>query len=106
MRYKQAGRGGTGTVLRNKKIKALVVKYSDLKGDLNNPDDTKLLQETGRHVNEEMRHLDPIQNDMASVGTAHLVSIMNDYDLLPTHNFKFGAHPEAYRLSSKEFQAL
>ncbi len=90
MRYKQAGRGGIGTVFRDKKIKALVVKFSEMKGDLNSPADPKLLQETGRKVNDEMRRLDPIQNDMAGVGTAHLVSIMNDYDLLPTHNFKYG----------------
>ncbi len=32
MRLKQAGRGGTGTVFRDKKLKALVVKFSGLKG--------------------------------------------------------------------------
>ena len=31
-RLKQAGRGGIGTVLRKKKVKALVVKYVGLKG--------------------------------------------------------------------------
>jgi aldehyde:ferredoxin oxidoreductase len=53
-----------------------------------------------------MRRLDPIQNDMAGVGTAHLTSIMNDYDLLPTHNFKFGAHDEAHKISSDVFRQL
>lgn len=106
MRYKQAGRGGIGTVFRNKKIKALVVRFSDMKGDLNHPADPKLLQEVGRKVNDEMRRLDPKQNDMAGVGTAHLVSIMNDYDLLPTHNFKFGAHPDAGKISAKVFRQL
>jgi aldehyde:ferredoxin oxidoreductase len=106
MRYKQAGRGGIGTVLRDKKIKALIVKFSDIKGDLNRPADAKLLQETGRKVNDEMRRLDPIQNDMAGVGTAHLVPIMNDYDLLPTYNFKFGAHPEAHKISTDVFRKM
>jgi aldehyde:ferredoxin oxidoreductase len=106
MRYKQAGRGGIGTVFRDKKIKALVVKFSDMKGDLNHPADSKLLRDTGRKVNDEMRRLDPIQNDMAGVGTAHLVPIMNDYDLLPTHNFKYGAHPEANRISSDVYRQL
>jgi aldehyde:ferredoxin oxidoreductase len=106
MRYKQAGRGGIGTVFRDKNIKALVVKFSDMKGDLNHPADPKLLQEVGRKVNDEMRRLDPIQNDMAGVGTAHLVSIMNDYDLLPTHNFKYGAHPDAHKISAKVFREL
>jgi aldehyde:ferredoxin oxidoreductase len=106
MRYKQAGRGGIGTVFRDKRIKALVVKYSDMKGDLNQPADPKLLQETGRGVNDEMRRLDPVQNDMAGVGTAHLVPIMNDYDILPTYNFKFGSHPEASKISSEVFREL
>jgi len=106
MRYKQAGRGGIGTVFRDKKIKALVVKFSSMKGDMNNPADPALLSEVGRKVNEEMRRLDPIQNDMAGVGTAHLVSIMNDYDLLPTHNFKYGAHPEAYKISAGVYREM
>jgi aldehyde:ferredoxin oxidoreductase len=106
MRYKQAGRGGFGTVFRDKRIKALVVKFSDMKGGLNNPADPKLLQEIGRKVNDEMRHLDPVQNDMAGVGTAHLVSIMNDYDLLPTHNFKYGSHPDAHKISADVFRKL
>jgi aldehyde:ferredoxin oxidoreductase len=106
MRYKQAGRGGIGTVFRDKKIKALVVRYSDIKGDLNEPADAKLLQQTGRKINDEMRRLDPIQNDMAGVGTAHLVSIMNDYDLLPTFNFKYGAHPEAHKISAEVYREL
>jgi aldehyde:ferredoxin oxidoreductase len=106
MRYKQAGRGGIGTVFRDKKIKALVVKFSGLKGHLNKPAGPELLQQVGRKVNEEMRRLDPIQNDMAGVGTAHLVSIMNDYDLLPTHNFKYGSHPEAHKISADVYREL
>ncbi len=106
MRYKQAGRGGLGTVLRDKKIKALVVKFSGIRGELNNPADPKGLREAGRKVNDEMRRLDPIQNDMAGVGTAHLVSIMNDYELLPTHNFKYGSHPESFKIAAGVFREL
>jgi aldehyde:ferredoxin oxidoreductase len=77
-----------------------------MKGHPNNPADPKLLQQIGRKVNDEMRRLDPIQNDMAGVGTAHLVSIMNDYDLLPTHNFQYGSHPEAHKISADVFRDL
>ena len=106
MRYKQAGRGGLGTVFRDKKIKALVVKFSGMKGNLNNPADPDLLKQVGRKVNQEMRRLDPVQNDMAGVGTAHLVSIMNDYNLLPTHNFKYGSHPETHKISASVYRDL
>ncbi len=34
------------------------------------------------------------QCHMREVGTAHLAEIMNDYDLLPVHNYHFGAAPE------------
>jgi len=105
-RYKQAGRGGLGTVLRHKKIKALVVRHSAASGELNNPANPASLRQVGRRVNDEIRRLDPVQNDMAGVGTAHLVSIMNDYDLLPTHNFKYGAHPEAHKISAGVFRQL
>jgi aldehyde:ferredoxin oxidoreductase len=39
-----------------------------------------------------MRELDDHQCQMRKKGTANIVNVMNDYDLLPTHNFKFGSH--------------
>jgi len=105
-RLKQAGRGGTGTVLRDKKLKALVVKYSGLKGDTNNPVDLETLQKTGLKLHKEIEEGDATQCRMREVGTAHLVEIMNDYDLLPVKNFKYGQSDEASSLSSLEFKKL
>ncbi|MFQ5999314.1 MAG: aldehyde ferredoxin oxidoreductase family protein [Candidatus Bathyarchaeia archaeon] len=98
VRYKQAGRGGTGTVLRNKKVKAIVARFSNLTAKSNNPADFGLLKQVGPAYNKEIRTLDPKQNEMAVVGTTHLVEIMNDFDLLPIKNFKSGSHPEAVKL--------
>ena len=95
VRLKQAGRGGIGTVFRNKKIKAIVAKVPGIKGNLNNVVDLKKIIEKGKTFNKEMRELDDSQAEMRTKGTAHLVNIMNDYDLLPTHNYKFGSHPKA-----------
>jgi aldehyde:ferredoxin oxidoreductase len=105
-RLKQAGRGGTGTVFRNKGIKAMVVKYSGLKVDTNNPVDLPTLQQTGLKLHKEIEAGDDTQCRMHQVGTAHLMEIMNDYDLLPIRNFKYGQMPEAIGLHSKEFTAL
>jgi aldehyde:ferredoxin oxidoreductase len=102
-RFKQAGRGGMGTVFRDKRIKALVVKCQVRGSDLNHAADYECVARTGRKMNREILELDPQQNRMRQVGTAHLVEIMNDYDLLPTHNFKFGAHPEALKIDSNVF---
>lgn len=105
-RLKQAGRGGTGSVFRHKKIKALVVKYSGLKVDSNNPVDAETLRMTGLKLHKEIEAGDATQNRMRQVGTAHLMEIMNDYDLLPIRNFKYGQSPEAEGLHSREFKNL
>ena len=105
-RLKQAGRGGTGTVFRDKGIKAMVVKYSGLKVDTNNPVDLPTLQQTGLKLHKEIEAGDATQCRMHEVGTAHLMEVMNDYDLLPIRNFKYGQMPEAIGLHSREFTAL
>jgi aldehyde:ferredoxin oxidoreductase len=105
VRLKQAGRGGIGTVLRNKKIKAIVAKIPGVKGNLNNVADLEPIMERGKRFNAEMRDLDDSQAEMRTKGTAHLTNIMNDYDLLPTHNYKFGSHPEANAIHSEVWKA-
>lgn len=105
-RLKQAGRGGTGSVFRDKKLKALVVKYSSLAGDANDPVDIDTLQKTGLKLHNEIEKGDSSQCHMREVGTAHLMEIMDDYDLLPIKNFKYGQAPEAQGLASAEFKKL
>jgi len=100
VRVKQAGRGGTGTVLRDKRIAALVVKSPPVDAEANRPADIERLREVGKRITKEILDLDASQCDMRRVGTAHLVEIMDEYDLLPTHNFKFGSHPEAGKIAS------
>jgi aldehyde:ferredoxin oxidoreductase len=104
VRYKQAGRGGTGTVLRNKKLKAIVAKFSNLTAKSSNPANFDLLRQVGTAYNKEIRTLDPKQHQMAIVGTTHLIDIMNEFDLLPTNNFKFGKHPEALNLGEAVYR--
>jgi aldehyde:ferredoxin oxidoreductase len=104
VRYKQAGRGGIGTVLRNKNVKAIVVKFSNLSAQSNNPADFDLLKQLGPAYNKEIRTLDPKQHDMAVVGTTHLIDIMQNFDLLPTNNFRFGSHPEALKLGETVYR--
>jgi len=100
VRLKQAGRGGIGTVFRNKKIKALVCKIPGVKGNLNNVVDLDAIMERGKRFNREMRELDDKQCQMKQTGTAHLMEIMNDHDLLPVMNYKYGSHPDAFKIDS------
>ncbi|MHA1813683.1 MAG: aldehyde ferredoxin oxidoreductase family protein [Candidatus Thorarchaeota archaeon] len=97
-RYKQAGRGGIGAVFRDKHIKAIVGKIAKVTIDMNNPADLEAMKAVAREHSKEIIELDPKQNRMRVVGTGHLPSIMNEYDLLPTRNFRTGSDPEAKNL--------
>lgn len=104
-RLKQAGRGGIGTVLRNKRIKAIVVKYSGrITVESNGPADAALVKEVGTAHNKEIRMLDPKQNEMSIIGSPQLVSVMNNFDLLPVNNFRYGSHPEAEKLGREVYR--
>jgi aldehyde:ferredoxin oxidoreductase len=104
-RFKQAGRGGIGTVLRNKKIKAIIVKYSGkITVETNGPADAEMVKKVGAAHSQEIRTLDPKQNEMAIVGTTHLVTIMNEFDLLPVNNYRLGSHPEAEKLGREVYR--
>jgi aldehyde:ferredoxin oxidoreductase len=106
IRIKQAGRGGTGTVFRDKRIKALVVKSPDMNGNLNNPADPKLIASVGTRMNKEVKEQDPKMLNMRTKGTVVLVEIMDEFDLLPVHNFQYGSHPKAEKISSTVWEGL
>ena len=105
-RLKQAGRGGMGTVLADKGLKAIVARWDTVTVAANSPADEVTLKETARLHSREIVEQDPKQNQMSTAGTAHLVTIMNDYDLLPTHNFRYGKHPEAPHMGMEVYRRL
>ncbi|MFX1572327.1 MAG: aldehyde ferredoxin oxidoreductase family protein [Promethearchaeota archaeon] len=91
---KQAGRGGIGTVFKDKNLKALLCLTPKVSINSNNPADLVTARELGKIHSQEIIKLDPKQNEMRRVGTGHLPDIMNVTDLLPTENFRFGMHKE------------
>jgi len=104
VRLKQAGRGGTGTVLRHKRVKALVVKYLGVKGDSNTPADPEELTKLGSKMHREIYEQDPVMNRMRERGTHWLVNVMNEFDLLPVNNFRYGQHDSAVGLYDTAFE--
>ena len=102
-RFKQAARGGLGTILRDKKVKALVVKYKGVTPNLNNAADISTINKVGVKYHKEMHDLDSKQNKMRQIGTANTVMIMSQYDLLPTRNFQTGGDPETVKISPEVF---
>lgn len=102
-RLKQAGRGGIGTVFRDKNIKALIVKFSNVKGDLNNTFDQAIINKTGIKYHKEIHDLDSKQNNMRKIGTANIIEVMDSYDLLPVMNYQYGMHPDTQKIKSTVF---
>jgi aldehyde:ferredoxin oxidoreductase len=105
-RYKQAGRGGIGTVFAHKGLKALVVRWDTVTADTNQPADKAGLKAVAKLHSREIVELDPKQNEMARIGTTHLITIMNDHDCLPTHNFRYGSHPQAPNLGQEVYRRM
>jgi aldehyde:ferredoxin oxidoreductase len=90
--------------MRDKKIKAIVAKIDGVKGNLNNVEDLESITSVGRTYQQEMRELDDAQCQMRKKGTANIANVMNDYDLLPTHNFKFGSSEDGQKIHSNIFR--
>ena len=105
-RLKQAGRGGLGTVFADKGIKAIVVRWDTVSLASNNPSDKDSVRNVSKQYSKEIVTLDPKQNQMAKIGTTHIVPIMNDFDLLPTHNFQFGRHKGASLIGKDAFEDI
>lgn len=106
IRIKQAARGGCGTVLRDKKIKAVVVKYSSISGDSNGAANMELIRAAGKRINKEISDFDASQNDMRHLGTPYLIEIMNKFDILPVKNFRFGSDPQAYKINGEVWKSM
>ncbi len=71
--------------------------------DPNHPVDAERIRRAGSELTREVLVLDSSQCHMREVGTAHLVEVMNDYDLLPVMNYKFGAHADTHKIASDKF---
>lgn len=106
VRIKQAARGGQGRVFRDKRLKAIVVRYSETGGDSNGVADIDLIRRAGQRINKEITDFDASQNDMRHTGTPYLVEIMNRFDLLPVQNFRYGADPQAPKVAGEVWKDL
>ena len=104
VRVKQAARGGSGRVFRDKHLKGIIVRFSGISGSSNNPAKPDLIRQAGKRINKEISNYDAQQNNMREIGTAHLVEIMDHFDLLPVHNFRYGTHPEHVEIDSTTWQ--
>jgi aldehyde:ferredoxin oxidoreductase len=104
IRAKQAGRGGTGTVMRTKKLRGIVVRSSLSKANGNNAVNRELVRKAGIGLKETIAKCDPAQLNLEAWGTTGLSEYMNKFHLLPINNYQYGQSPEAPKLYGSVFR--
>jgi len=103
-RTKQAGRTGIGSVMRDKRIRAIVVLADHPRGD--NPfgaADWYRVKKAGRTLQKVIKEVDPQSLKMSRKGSAGLITFMNkdEYCSLPVNNFQHGSDPRAPQICGK-----
>jgi aldehyde:ferredoxin oxidoreductase len=103
-RAKQAGRTGLGTVMMDKKIRAVVILADFPKGE--NPygaADWEKVKESGHKLSKVVHDVDPHSLQMHRKGSAGLISFMNrdSYCSLPVRNYQLGSDADAYKICGK-----
>ncbi len=102
-RSKQAGRGGMGTVMREKGLWGIVVKYNMSKGISNKPVDKARVKEAGKKIRNVIRKVDPNSMSLRTQGTTSLLDMMNNNNLLPVNNYQFGCDEREKDVSGSIF---
>ncbi len=105
-RVKQAGRTGLGTVMMDKKIRAVVVLAEYPKGT--NPygaADWEKVKKAGSKLNSVVREVDPVSLKMHRKGSAGLIAFMNkdEYQSLPVNNYQLGSDPRSQNITGKYY---
>ncbi len=103
IRSKQAGRGGTGTVMRYKGLKAVIVRSSMHRAIANNPVDREGVRQTGSSLKKVISKMDPKQLKLARWGTISLVEYMNEFQILPVNNYQYGNHRDSPAIYANVF---
>ena len=103
LRSKQAGRGGTGTVMRAKGLRGVVVRSSLPKANGNNAVDREGVRRAGTRLREVISGADPKQLHLSSWGTTVLSEYMDKFHIFPVNNYQYGQSPESPKLFAGVF---
>jgi len=103
-RTKQAGRTGLGSVMRDKKIRSIVVLADYPHGE--NPygaADWEKAKAAGKRLHTVVKEVDPTHLKMAKKGSAGLITFMNkdEYLALPVNNYQAGSDARAPQICGK-----
>ena len=103
IRSKQAGRGGTGTVLRAKGLLGIVVRSSLSQGNGNNAVDPAGVRRAGASLKKVLSAQDPQQLHLSAWGTTVLSEYMDRFHLFPINNFQYGQSVDSPKLFAEVF---
>ena len=103
IRSKQAGRGGTGTVMRYKRLRGIVARSSLPKVNGNNAIDKEGVRQAGSKLKAVISKCDPQQLHMSTWGTTGLSEYMDKFHLFPINNYQYGQSPESFKLFANVF---
>ena len=103
-RAKQAGRGGTGTVMQAKGLWGIAVRNNRSKSLANLPEDVERLRKVGNLLRGVIRQEDPKAMRMAWQGTTSLIDMMNASHILPINNYQYNQSEETVKISGDVFE--
>lgn len=103
-RSKQAGRGGTGTVMRDKNLWGILVKCNAERAGANRPADRETLRAAAKKLRGVIRVVDPNALRLFAQGTTSLLDMMNGFELLPVNNYQYGSDPREKNVSGFIFE--
>ena len=104
IRAKQAGRGGTGTVMRFKGLRGIVARSSLSRANGNNAVDSKGVRAAGSALKKVVWKSDPKQLHLAAYGTTILSEYMDKFHIFPINNYQYGTSPESSKLFGDVFR--
>jgi len=103
LRSKQAGRGGTGTVMRYKGLRGVVVRSSLSVVNSNNAVNREAVRQAGSRLKAVLSKCDPQQLSMATWGTTSLSEYMDKFHIFPINNYQYGQSPDSPKLFAQVF---
>jgi len=103
IRSKQAGRGGTGTVMRAKGLRGIVVRSSLSKANGNNAIDKVGVRQAGSQLQKVISKADPAQLHLSAWGSTILSEYMDKFHIFPINNYQYGQSPESSKIFANVF---
>ncbi|MFH1486550.1 MAG: aldehyde ferredoxin oxidoreductase C-terminal domain-containing protein, partial [Chloroflexota bacterium] len=103
IRSKQAGRGGTGTVMRAKGLRGIVAHSTLPRANGNNAIDKEGVRQAGHKLKEIVSKCDSAQLHLSAWGTTVLSEYMDKFHIFPINNYQYGQSPESSKLFAKVF---